>query len=60
MDSALFRVIPPNAGIQSFHALLDSRFRGSDEELKFFRILLMATQPLIRVMLSDKINWVEI
>ena len=35
-----FAVIPAEAGIQSFQYLLDSRFRGSDGGLKFFRILL--------------------
>jgi predicted Zn-dependent peptidase len=33
-------VIPAEAGIQSFHRILDSRFRGSDGKTEFFRILL--------------------
>ena len=33
--------MPAEAGIQSFQYLLDSRFRGSDEEAEFFRILLV-------------------
>ena len=32
-------VIPAEAGIQSFQAFLDSRFRGSDSDLGFFSTL---------------------
>ena len=34
-------VIPAEAGIQSFQAVLDSRLRGSDDLEEFFRNLLM-------------------
>jgi hypothetical protein len=33
-------VIPAAAGIHSFQCLLDSGFRGSDDEWEFFRNLL--------------------
>ena len=35
-----YEVIPAEAGIQSFQAFLDSRFRGSDSDLGFFPNLL--------------------
>jgi hypothetical protein len=37
---APYVVIPAEAGIQSFQSILDSRLRGSDGKLEFFRILL--------------------
>jgi len=40
-------VIPAEAGIQSFQAILDSGFRRSDGESEFFRILLGFLKPLL-------------
>ena len=38
---AVFAVVPAKAGIQSFPAFLDSRLRGSDEQILLFSNRLM-------------------
>jgi hypothetical protein len=47
-------VIPAEAGIQYFQCFLDSRLRGSDGSVEFFRILLEKAGPRVAAQLRPR------